>query len=225
MVIQKLHLLSTVFLCVIILSPLQSIAVDKNWICDSDDWSRSECWNPVDQPSSGDNVFLTQSDTTDRIVTYYGTLTPSPEINSLTIDATGSGTMTLLHVQGSLDAVDMFIGYDGNGVYTQLDGVNDFSSQENIYLGYNSTATGIYNLYDGYVGNLYPIHDSYVGHSGAGIFNQYGGTHGVSFLEVGFNNTANGTYNLYDGGVSSRSIHLGEKGGIGTFNQSGGTVL
>lgn len=221
---RKSRLFSAVFSYAIILSSFQSIAVDKSWVCDSENWGRNDCWNPVGQPNTGDNVYLIQSGSTDRIVTYDETLTPTPELNSLRIDATGSGTMTLLQEQGSLDAADIFIGYDGNGIYTQLGGVNDMSSQENIYLGYNSTATGIYNLYDGYVGNIFPIYDAYVGYNGAGIFNQYGGIHSVSDLQLGFNNNANGTYNLYDGHLDSRSTRLGYNGGAATFNQGGGTL-
>ena len=148
---QTSRLIGAAFSCAIVLNPLQSLADDKYWACGSDSWDQSSCWNPAGQPVTGDSAFLTQSDSTDRVVTYANAISPTPVLNSLTVDATGSGSMELSLGQ-ELSALDEYIGYDGIGTVNQTGGTNtlgDYPTMGNMYLGYNSNATGTYNLSEG----------------------------------------------------------------------------
>src|SRR3989344_7970953 len=86
----------------VLFGPLAAQAADKFWVCGSDQWDNSTCWNPTGQPQDGDSVFLTQSDATNRTVSYLNTLYPAAVLNTFQIDATGSGTMTLSQSQDPL---------------------------------------------------------------------------------------------------------------------------
>lgn len=69
--------------------------MDKYWIGGSSWWDYGTNWSTTGQPQNGDNVFLIQSDATNRTVSYYNTLYPSAVLNSMRIGAAGTGTMTL----------------------------------------------------------------------------------------------------------------------------------
>ena len=226
---QTSRLIGAAFSCAIVLSPLQSVADDKYWVCSSDSWDQSSCWNSAGQPVTNDSAFLTQSDSTDRVVTYANAISPTPLLNSLTVDATGSGTMELSLGQ-DLSALDEYIGYDGIGTVTQTGGTNSLGIQNinsnipgNMYLGYNNSATGTYNLSDGALTGGIPS-KLYVGYDGTGVFNQYGGTvTSGSFLSayIGHNANSTGTYNLIDGSANFDYLYVGTDG-TGTINQYGG---
>ena len=214
------RLLGAAISCAIVLNPLQSFADDKYWVCGSDSWDQSSCWNPAGLPTTGDNVFLTQSDNTDRVVTYANAISPAPVLHQLIVDATGSGTMTLSQ---SKDAIEFsltgteYIGYNGTGIFNQTGGINgDSTGLPNLYLivGYNSTANGTYNLFDGTV----RASSAFIGAYGTGTFNQGGG---VLYPDNNLSIGNKGTYNLSDGLIRSGESELNVHG---TFNQTGGIV-
>ena len=91
-----------------------------------------------------------------------------------------------------------YIGYDGNGVFTQSGGTHTVPVP--MYLGYNADGNGTYNLNSG---SLFAASE-YVGYSGSGTFTQSGGTHTVSsaYYIIGNGNGSNGTYNLGGGSLS-----------------------
>ena len=218
---QTSRLIGAAFSCAIVLNPLQSLADDKYWACGSDSWDQSSCWSPAGQPVTGDSAFLTQSDSTDRVVTYANAISPTPVLNSLTVDATGSGTMEL-YLGQDLSALDEYIGYDGIGTATQTGGANSHSGS--MYLGYNSNATGTYNLSAGTLEGS-PL---YIGYNGTGVFNQYGGRNdsgGGVTAYIGYNANSTGTYNLIDGDTSFGDLYVGIYDGTGTFNQYGGHIF
>ena len=116
-----------------------------------------------------------------------------------------------------------YIGYDGNGVFTQSGGTHTVPVP--LYLGYNADGNGTYNLNSGSLSAA----SEYVGYSGSGTFTQTGGTHTVgtaspnfSFLFVGENNGSSGTYNLGGGSLWCGGQELVGDYGNGTFSQSGG---
>ncbi len=139
----------------------------------------------------------------------------------------GRGTYNLQG--GTLTAQAEYIGYSGTGTFNHgmaapFAGTNTGPPimDMHLYLGYNSTGNGTYNL--GGTGTL-TAQTEYIGYSGTGIFNQSGGTNsaGVGGWRLGYNTGANGTYNL--SGTGSLSGQFGYVGysGTGLFQQSGGT--
>jgi len=229
---NKSRLLGAVCACSVILIPLQAFADDKTWSCGSDYWNNDGCWSPTSQPITGDNVFLTQSDATDRIVTYTNAISPSPNIMDLTVDATGTGTMTLSQSQDSLFTTNEYIGYSGTGIFEQSAGTNSISGF--LYVGYSGTADGTYTLNG--TGSLLADNEI-IGRHGSGVFTQNGGTHTVTNdLVVGRSGVegivwyaGDGTYNLNGGSLSASNIDVGEASGLdtgshGIFNQTDGSV-
>jgi autotransporter-associated beta strand protein len=105
----------------------------------------------------------------------------------------------------------------GTGTFTQSGGTN---STYTLYLGYNSTGKGTYNLNAGTLSG-YGLAE-YIGNSGSGTLNQSGGTNNPSdgmFLGFG---PGVGTYNLNAGTLSAGGEYVGFSG-MGVFTQSGGT--
>jgi hypothetical protein len=146
-------------------------------------------------------------------VYYFNVLDPRPHLYGLTIDATGSGTITLYQGSSDLRVSDETIGQFGRGTFTQTGGTHAIN---NLWVGgysstYNLSGTGVLSVY------------SYEVLSGLGtLFTQTGGTHMVPYiLWVGHRGT--GTYNLSDGSLSAGEECIGVWGGRGTFTQTGGT--
>lgn len=110
----------------------QALAVDKWWNVGSAWWSGGANWTPSGQPANGDNAYLTQSDATNRIVMYYNILYPSAVLNSLTIAATGTGTMTLNQGYGGystpLASLSEYVGFNGKGTHLHSLGTNTIST-------------------------------------------------------------------------------------------------
>ncbi len=122
---------------------------------------------------------------------------------------------------GSLAATYGYVGYAGTGTFAQSGGTNSAGSAPNggLYLGYNATATGTYNLSGS---GLLSTYAQYVGYSGSGTLNHNGGSNNSRWLYVGYNPGSSGVYNLSGSGLLSSSVYVGYSGG-GTLNQTGGT--
>jgi len=137
----------------IFLSPLSAQAVDKFWVGGTSWWDFASNWSftsggtgGAGRPANGEYVDLVQSDATNRTVFYWNTLYPTAVLARLTIDATGTGTMTLVQGKDPLAADYEHIGKDGTGAFTQTGGTNTVTWD--LYLGYNSTGIGTYDLPD-----------------------------------------------------------------------------
>ncbi|MBI4938620.1 MAG: PEP-CTERM sorting domain-containing protein [Nitrosomonadales bacterium] len=216
------------------LAPASASAANLYWVCGSNTWGVSiSCWSttpggaatPYLQPASGDSVFLTQTDATNRSVTYQIYSSPA-NLNSLSIDSTGTGTMTLsqTYLGTLLTTATETIGINGTGTHTHSTGTNTVSG--NLYLGYNSGGNGTYNLGGiSLTSGMLSGNFEYVGYSGTGVFNQTRGTNTVSTaLYIGTNSGSDGTYNLSAGTLSAASEYIGTfSSSTGAFNQSGGT--
>jgi hypothetical protein len=209
----------------VFLVPLHSMAADKNWIGGTGRWNNGNKWAPIGQPQDGDKVYLNKTDGTDNTVYYSNTLYPSAVLNSLEIDVTGTGTITLSQSGDPLAAADEYIGHSGTGTFTQTGGTNTLqgvAGSGTLFLGYNSGSIGTYNLSG--TGNLSAFREL-IGLSGKGTFTQTGGTNtAANFLYLGGNSGSSGTYNL--GGTGNLLTYLDEIIGLsgkGTFNQTGGT--
>jgi T5SS/PEP-CTERM-associated repeat protein len=147
MMIKKRYSMIFVLLACVLMISVPAGAADRAWICDSNWWSVGACWSPAGQPQNGDNVTLWQTDSVDRTVWYENTLFPAANLNSLNIDATGTGTITLSQSKDNLSSQTEYIGYDGTGTYTQSGGEHTVNSQ--IFLGYNTGSNGLYTLSGG----------------------------------------------------------------------------
>ncbi len=195
------------------------LAASDYWACGSGNWTDA-CWSST--PVAGDDVYLTESDAINRTVTYNGNYT-TPGLNSLTIDTTGTGTMTLQQSANSLVATREYIGNLGAGAYTQSGGTNTVN--KGLYLD-QSGGTGSYALSG--TGNLTAGYEDigYAG-TGTGTFIQSGGTNmvtGVGGYGLIVGDVGNGYYTLSAGSLSAANEFIGNSsGGTGTFIQSGGT--
>lgn len=139
-------------LCGIFLSSPLAQATDKYWDAGSGWWDVGGHWSPPGQPVGGDNVYLKQSDSTNRTVWYRNIAYPNAILGLLQIDATRTGTMTLSQSQHSLLASVKHIGYHGTGTFTQSGGTNTVSNclyLGGYYHGGPSDASGTYNLIAG----------------------------------------------------------------------------
>ena len=221
--------------------PLSTNTV-KQWTGGSGYWndtgvpSGGSNWTAPGVPLSGNSAYLTQNDSTNRVVDYNNT-TPV-QLQELRIDATGSGNMTLRQNSSSssssaaveafaaasapsassyMEADNEYVGYQGQGQYLQNSGVNKVNS--GLYLGYEPGSSGNYELSgDGWLEAL----NLFVGYSGSGTFTQSGGVNTISnLLTLAANPGSSGTYNLQGGNLSAGGI-LVNSGGV--FNQTGGTL-
>jgi hypothetical protein len=120
------------------------------------------------------------------------------------------------------------VGDGGAGTFTQNGGTNTLgtpSTAGDLFLGVGTVATnsfgkGIYLLSG--TGAL-TSNVAAIGYNGAGTFNQSGGTHSTTNLEIAANPGSTGTYLLSAGTLNSVAANYVGDSGDGTFNQMGGT--
>jgi len=99
-----------------------------------------------------------------------------------------------------------------------------------LYLGYEPSSRGIYNL----SGGALLAKNEYIGLNGTGTFTQSGGSNGMTNapgilallfgdtnLYLGYNPSSSGTYELQAGSLTAKHEYIGYLG-TGTFTQSGG---
>jgi hypothetical protein len=217
-----------------IVIPLYStpaVALDLYWKCGDGDWWDSfgvtgGCWatSPggtpsFNAPADGDNVYLTQSGSTDMTVGYWDP-DPAANLSVLTVDATSAGNMTLQSVDvHNLNTIEQYVGNFGTGAILWDQGTNtaDFLS-----LGHGSTSHGTYTLSG--TGSL-SVGNERIGQNGVGTFSQSGGSHTVANdLIMGNGSSGNGTYDLSGSGTLSTGQNEIIGGfGAGTFTQTGGS--
>ena len=216
-------------------------AANKYWACANGTWNTT-CWSSfsgggagASQPGSADFVYLLNSSTSNKTVTYAST--SNPTLPGLTINATGLGTMTLAQAKDTLTVYEEKIGTTngGKGAFIQSGGTHTVTTRlilgdvtgstgtytqsggaitvATLLLGHdnnnatNGNGTGVYNLSGGV---LTATSSESVGGYGSGIFNHSGGTNTMNFgisLSIGGSATAgsSGTYILSDTGNLSSS--------------------
>ncbi|HZZ43341.1 MAG TPA: dockerin type I repeat-containing protein [Tepidisphaeraceae bacterium] len=146
--------------------------------------------------SSGTGVF-TQTGGTNRPGSYVGT-------GSLYLgyQSGGQGTYNLSGNGQLLGIGSEYVGYGSTatGIMTQTGGINSTGAGGALFLGYQSTATGIYQLSGT---GLLTTNVEYIGYTGsgavtgAGIFEQSGGTNTAQAISIG----SNGRFDM-TGGVA-----------------------
>lgn len=129
---------------------------------------------------------------------------------------------------GSVSTSSQYIGKNGFATLTQSGGTN---TPGRCFVGYNSTASGIYNLQDGQPAS-YPYY-FYVGYYGTGVVNQSTGTCSAPLgysskddsnkgIFLGYEAGSKGTYNLSGSGQLSFYNEYVAYSGTGTLEQTGG---
>ena len=154
--------------------PALTKAADDYWNAASGNWSDTNPspWSLSTEPTSSVNAYIQNGGT--------ATITQSGEVSSyLYLGAANTGAVQM--TGGSLSVGNYeYIGNSGIGTFTQSGGTNAITI--NLYLGYNSGATGTYNLSD--TGYLSASNWEVIGYSGTGTFNQTGGTNTAPILLV-----------------------------------------
>ncbi|CAN5611012.1 hypothetical protein BH09PLA1_BH09PLA1_12340 [soil metagenome] len=203
-----------------------------------DTWNDASHWQGGTAPQNGDDVILQQSDNIDRTVRYGNP--PGVTLNSLTIESTGTGVMTLSQTAHQLDVLSLRMGLVGTGAYNLsggtlnsaqtfigVNGVGSFTQSGGrhnasvfVSLGDGSLGFGSYVLGDG----TFTANELDVGYSGTGTFGQGGGALTVNtFLALGTVEGGRGTYNMIaSGSINAASEYIGLLG-AGTFIQAAGS--
>jgi hypothetical protein len=202
-----LPLVATVALLLALMAQ-PALAVPKYWVGNlfNNSWTTANNWNPAAEPGPGDDVFLTQRGIFPKTVVY--NTSANLALSSLTIDASGFGNITLQQSGNALSADNETVGQDGKGAYDQSGGSNTVNL--NLYLGYNPTGKGTYNLSG--TGSL-SANNEIIGNQGAGTFNQSGGSNTIADnLNIGNAHGSKGTYNLVSGLLSGHTEFVGNAG-------------
>ena len=82
---------SAVILVCLALMSSAAYADENDWIGTSGNWSDAVNWSLTWLPGAGDNVYLTQSDGTDRVVTLNLNVWPDLALGGLTIECDTRG--------------------------------------------------------------------------------------------------------------------------------------
>ena len=219
-----------------VLATGQAFSLTGTWICDSGAWEDPACWSysgvgseyPDVTPEMMDEAQLLSSDDIDRVVTRSTPHDPTSYRNEypdyMTIDATGSGTMTLVQTAGTSGGYtwgNFIVGDTGTGTLEQRGGVI-YSS---LTLGRQTGSSGTYRLIGGQIVSEY---DLIVGDSGNGLVEQSGGVANFNLMRIGNQAGSTGTYTMTDGTLimaynAQADISWIGRAGNGTFNQSGGS--
>ena len=208
-------------------------AAEKYWSytdCGTDWWDYN-CWSatfggPLDgtaQPVAGDNVYLYNASDVDYSVYYWNTAYPSAVLNSLTINAIGTGTMTLSQTKDNLDTLGEIVGDTGSGAVDQTGGTHSVTNS--LVLGNTASGSGSFT-----VSNTATLSSGtlYVGNSGAGTLN-IDGSGMVTNVDSVLGAIAGGVGNATVSGSGSSWTNTGDlvvgASGTGVLNVASGGVV
>ncbi len=199
----------------------------------NDDWSTPGNWSPTGVPAGGDTA-LVPGDGLFGGSVLYDYAGPAVTLSLVNISASSSGGRTTptsyLYISANnLSANEEYVGdsgssIDGRGEIDQSGGTNSISGLTNstLYLAYNQTDIGTYNLSGS---ATLAATNLVVGYNGTATFTQTGGTGNFGQLVVN-QSYGSGTYNLSGNGVVNATDEtIGENGsgtGGATFLQLGG---
>jgi hypothetical protein len=207
-------------------------------------WMDAGNWSGGATPANGDDVLLTQSDGVSRTVNYVNP--GGVNLNTVQIDSSGSGLMTLRQAQDTLTATDFVVGVNAGGAYelsggtmstfrarigntgagtaTQTGGL--VIAQQFLSIGDQSGGVGRYSISGA---GAISARELDIGYEGAGTMEQSGGTVTIaagneSFLGLGVQPGGRGTYNLTAAArLNAPAAYVGLLGD-GSFVQTAGTV-
>jgi hypothetical protein len=137
-----------------LLPPASALATTYEWVGGTGNWgtAANTNWSPTGLPNSGDTANVTNTLGVIQTITYNYSGT-AVTLNTLTMDAlggTGTGTEVMVMSANTLTAATENIGDSGSGsngigTFNQSGGANSIGSGD-LYLGFNSTDQGFYNL-------------------------------------------------------------------------------
>jgi hypothetical protein len=155
---------------------------------------------------------------------------------TLEISLGNSGTGTYSLTGGTLDVGTLTVGQNGTGLFNQTGGTVNMQFTLQSYTGagsldVGSNGNGTYNLGCPTCTGPAALNSAIenigltIGTSFVGTFNQYAGTTNTIAPNGSLNvaEDGQGVYNLYGGTLTATYENVGQGGGTGTFNQSGGT--
>ena len=172
-------------------------AEDRYWSAGTGWWNDDGNWLPVGAPDMDDRVFLHQSDGIGRIVTYVNaTAELEPYYESISIDATGDGTMTFVQSQDYLYTNTEHIGQAGTGLLQLQPGAD------------------VHDVYELYIGSQT---------GAAGTFSQSGSLANNQYIYLGYEPGASGAIHLTGGELQGSELYIGWEG-TGTVTHSGGRM-
>ncbi|HXE53869.1 MAG TPA: hypothetical protein VN541_12680, partial [Tepidisphaeraceae bacterium] len=117
----------------------------------------------------------------------------------------------------------LYVGYNGQGTFTQSGGSASLSFASPLDLGANLGSQGVYNLSGG---TFTPSAGEFIGIAGTGTFNQTGGANNaVGGVTIATNNFGACAYTLTSGAlnITNGGFSVADNG-AGSMNQSGGSV-
>jgi autotransporter-associated beta strand protein len=203
-----------------------------SWQDGLDDWFNQGSWidysqtdpntgNYINQvPGASDYVYIQNGGTAE--ISYGNAAAYILTLDGGSVSLSGSGSLS---VSGN-----EYVGYNGEGTFTQTGGANVDTAPNALILGANSGSNGTYTLSAGTITLTSPTLANFtyfteiVGGSGTGTFNQTGGTQTINqSLVVGNVVGSSGNYSLSNTGSLSvgNNEYVGNSGN-GTFTQTGG---
>ena len=224
---RKLILTLAWLLALLLMAPTAQAATTVTWIVTTGSWSSPYNWSPH-LPADTDDVQIINDTGSPWLVLYLNLDGDTQIFNSLTLDATTTGSAVTLSQSDSsvplsiLQSLSETIGDSGSGTHTQGNGTNTVTN--GLILGNQSGSSGTYDLSNS--GSL-TADNEIIGNSGLGAFTQSGGFNvvtGTGGLTLGYASGGSGTYNLSGtGSLSISSFEIIGYSGTGAFTQSGGT--
>ena len=207
-------------------------AAVRTWIntAATANWTTASNWSSTGTPGSTDSGVISLTDANIHTIVIDNNVPASGGLLGLTADDTNATTGTLeilLNVAGrtftvgntsptNLGGVET-LGVSGKMLFEQDNGTHTNTGTGGSFtLGLNATANATYNLTNGLL-NIVGANLATIGSSGAGTFNQSGGT--TSFnggITLGAVSTGNGMYNLNAGVFNATNLNIG-RSGRGTF--------
>lgn len=198
-----------------------ALADTKQWVGPNPDnlWTNPNNWNPVGEPVTGDDVLVTIGAGSQTVS--YNTFA-NQLFNSLTVDATGGGTITINDPFYALSTSgNEIVGLDGIGVHQQSSGNTSIGGD--LRLGENAGSHGTYSKSSG---NLSVGNRLYVGFFGTGVYTQSSGLLTIGGpLILGRLSSGDGTFTMSSGSlVVGGNETIGYRG-MGDYSMSSGSNI
>jgi hypothetical protein len=183
----------------------------------SGNWSSAQGWSLGRAPQTGEAALL--SPTASATLVSFDAPASGIVLSKLTLNATGTASITLSQNQGALSVNgDEIIGDNGNGAVSLSGGAHTVAG--NLLIANSVNGNGAYTLS---AGSLKVVNAEVIGRAGSGAISQFGGTHTIAgSLTLGSGTGATGTYSLNAGTLIVTAAEVIGLAGNGVFNQTGG---
>jgi hypothetical protein len=233
--------------------PLSAEALDVTWVGKVGNWSDASKWDSFPNPPAADNnIFITLTgaavsfDSAARL-TYgqmelgaIGTATLSQAANDLKVVGLmasryhgenavfnlSGGSFTAGKIAGGTNSGGVLLGLWGDATFNHSNGTANIEGLVIAEQGGDAT----YSFIDGVLNTDHVYVGGFEGYGGTALFTQIGGTHtNTNFIGIGRDSTREALYDMQGGTLNSDAVVVGyvydagDPGGLGRFDQSGGT--